>query len=123
MSDGLQLPLTMIIGLKDRKRMDCYVSYRSPWMRNKVLDYLQNLLMRHQERISDDDIFIPMECSEVENRLSELICKLPKNLIPETRIDSSAFEQLPKNLTFKVDSGNMRQLIEMPLKLRGELGP
>ena len=78
--------------------MDCYVCYRSPWMRQKVLDYLQNLLMRYKDRISSDDIFIPMECAEVENRLTELICKLPKNLIPETRIDSSALEQLPKNL-------------------------
>ena len=67
-------------------------------MRQKVLDYLQNLLMRYKDRISSDDIFIPMECAEVENRLTELICKLPKNLIPETRIDSSALEQLPKNL-------------------------
>ena len=78
--------------------MDCYVCYRSPWMRKKVLDYLQNLLMRYKDRISSDDIFIPMECAEVENRLTELICKLPKNLIPETRIDCSALEQLPKNL-------------------------
>ncbi len=78
--------------------MDCYVSYRSPWMRKKVLDYLQNLLMRHQERISDDDIFIPMECSAVENRLSELICKLPRHLIPETGLDRAnitGLKQLP----------------------------
>ena len=30
-------------------------------MRKKVLDYLQNFLMRYKDHIADDDVFIPME--------------------------------------------------------------
>ena len=67
-------------------------------MRKKVLDYLQNFLMRYKDHIADDDVFIPMECSEAENKLTELICKLPKHLIPKTGLDSSVLEHFPKNL-------------------------
>jgi len=85
--------------------MDCYISYQSPWMRKKVLDYLQNLLMRYKERISDDDIFIPLECAEAEKILTDQLCKLPKHLVPEMGVDSSdlaRFEGLPKSLRNKL---------------------
>ncbi len=74
-------------------------------MRNKVLDYLQNLLMRYKERISDDDIFIPLECAEVEKVLTDRLCKLPKHLAPAIGVDSSdlaRFEGLPKSLRDKL---------------------
>ena len=74
-------------------------------MRKKVLDYLQNLLMRYKERISDEDIFTPLECAEAEKILTDQLCKLPKHLVPEMGVDSSdlaRFEALPKSLRNKI---------------------
>ena len=85
--------------------MDCYISYQSPWMRKKVLDYLQNLLMRYKERISDDDIFIPLECAEAEKILTDQLCKLPKHLIAEIGLNGTEtpnLEHLPKYMRKRI---------------------
>ena len=52
-------------------------------MREKVLDYLQNLLMCYQDQINNDDVFRPLECLENEKRFPDLIKKIPKHIIQE----------------------------------------
>ena len=65
--------------------MDCISCNRSPWMREKVLDYLQNLLANYNDRIGDDDVFLPLECRENEKKLPEMINELPGNIIKEMK--------------------------------------
>ena len=52
-------------------------------MREKALDYLQNLLMCYQDQINNDDVFRPLDCLENERRFPDLIKKIPKHIIQE----------------------------------------
>lgn len=52
-------------------------------MREKALDYLQNLLMCYQDQIYNDNVFRPLDCFENEKILPELIRKMPKHIIHE----------------------------------------
>ena len=64
--------------------MDYFISYRSPWIRLKTLDYLQNLLMRYNSYIGDDDVFLPLDCPENKDMLLCLVGNLPGNSVKNT---------------------------------------
>ena len=57
--------------------MENYISYRSPWLRLKTLDYLQNLLMLYKHNIEDDDVFLPLSCPENNKKVRKLVRHLP----------------------------------------------
>ena len=64
-------------------------------MREKALDYLQNLLMCYQDQIYNDNVFRPLDCFENEKKLPELIHKMPKHIIQkmtERRINGFRLE-------------------------------
>ena len=61
-------------------------------MRGKVLDYLQNLLANYNDRIGDDDVFLPLECSKNKKMLPAIINALPQNIIKRMKSRKSENE-------------------------------
>lgn len=62
--------------------MDCYICHRSYWMKNKVLDFLKNYVNHYNEKICDNDFFIPVDTDEINAMLPEVLNKhLPKEFI------------------------------------------
>ena len=55
--------------------MDCYLCHRSNWMRQKTLAFLESFLERFDDRIGDDDIFIPLFSEELIEKVVDLVVK------------------------------------------------
>ena len=100
--------------------MTYIISYRSPWIRNKALNFLQNLLMRYDLFIGDNDIFLPLQCPENQKKLSKLIVSLPRNTIksiPERRVRNYLMEL--EEDSFHSSMGNMWNMDELRERIRG----
>ena len=63
--------------------MDSCICHQSPWMREKALDYQKNLLLSYNDRVGDDDVFLPLECPETESMLRNMIRKLPVRVLKD----------------------------------------
>ncbi len=62
--------------------MDCFLCHRSPWMQEKSLGFLKNLLANYKESIDDSDVFLPLECEGSDKLLAKLVREtLPKDII------------------------------------------
>ncbi len=62
--------------------MDCFLCHRSPWMQEKSLGFLKNLLENYKESIDDWDVFLPLECSGADKLLAKLVREtFPKDII------------------------------------------